>query len=367
MNYNNIRIIGNFWHTRALFDTYDEANDANPKTGRVGVRCHDWLTALFLRLLGKIVTIKSSAGKVIYLNKNSFDAWRARHAAIPEKPVPATSETKPARLVTQVKEVSLPSKTMTLKKSSTKPIVRSPLFSDRFTQNSPEIKTILDTAPRQLDESEKRAIFETLPAYAAPFCDDPLLSDACKALFKKLLVETLNPVNLNAVQPLGGLVSAQGEIALALAQFNEAYFRNESEQHLGCRGSAHADDGTDPWQTIKITAPHILEPGKTSALLLELKRGLDKHYHIKSGGGGDWQAWLELPFEAKMKKEKYDPVCFVDSDTSAIMTPQVMLTLIDIKKIIGVIPDDKAYVAALSNAYYKNYNDDPYATPKTVF
>lgn len=234
-------------------------------------------------------------------------------------------------------------------------------IKERAPDSIPKPKPIVAQADAKV---EPTTIAKALPAYALPFCNDPTISADCKALFKMLFVKVMNPDNIKSVQPLDTLVSENGAITQNLHKFNAKHLAADVTNHLGCRGSMHSANPNDPWQTIKITAPNINEPGRTSELLVELKKGLDKHYHLKSGGGGNWQEWIKLPFEEKMKKDKFDPVCFQDNCNGNIMSPQVMLTLIDIKKIIGIIPNDQAYVEALSNAYYNNnFNNDPYAKP----
>lgn len=42
-----------------------------------GVRCHSWLTSIFLRCLNKITCV-TIGGKVHYLNRNSFEQWKQR-------------------------------------------------------------------------------------------------------------------------------------------------------------------------------------------------------------------------------------------------------------------------------------------------
>lgn len=54
---------------------YDFTQDINPETGKAGIRCHHFITALFLRLLGKIHIEQTADGQTVYLNKNSFHKW----------------------------------------------------------------------------------------------------------------------------------------------------------------------------------------------------------------------------------------------------------------------------------------------------
>ncbi len=56
--------------------SYDYQEDYNPRTEKAGIRCHNWLTAFFLRIIGKIYTFKTESGGKVYLNKNSFIKWR---------------------------------------------------------------------------------------------------------------------------------------------------------------------------------------------------------------------------------------------------------------------------------------------------
>lgn len=96
MKFSNINIIKNGSQSRVLFDTFNRSNDVNPKTGKFGVRCHHWLTAFFLRIIGKIADIKTTNGKTIHLNKNSFNKWRKRHrsemALIQSSSLPSAEE-----------------------------------------------------------------------------------------------------------------------------------------------------------------------------------------------------------------------------------------------------------------------------------
>lgn len=188
-----------------------------------------------------------------------------------------------------------------------------------------------------------------LPAYAKAFYNDSSISEVCKKLFRLIFVDIINPNTIESIQPLEQLVKEKGELANKLREFNVIHFEKDTDNYLGCRGSAHSSNKSDPWQTIKITAPNILALSKTSPILLELKKNLDKHYHLKSGGGGNWNQWLNLSFEDKMKQNKYDPICF--NQNSTIITPQLMLTLIDLRKILGLIKNDKEYITALEQAY----------------
>lgn len=188
-----------------------------------------------------------------------------------------------------------------------------------------------------------------LPAYAKAFYEDSSISIECKELFKIIFIDIIKPNTIESIQPLEKLVGKDGKLTTKLKEFNDIHFKKDFANHLGCRESAHSSNKSDPWQTIKITAPNILEVDKTSVILLELKKNLDKHYHLKSGGGNNWKQWLNLSFEDKMKQNKCDPLCFDQKGT--IMTPQLMLTLIDLKKILGLIKDNKEYITALEQAY----------------
>ena len=92
--YSNVRVFnsGFFHHSRCFLDTFDKKNDINPATQRAGIRCHSLFTALILKIFGKIKEIKTSDGKIIYLNKGSFNAWRKRHAVeIKSQALPSAS------------------------------------------------------------------------------------------------------------------------------------------------------------------------------------------------------------------------------------------------------------------------------------
>lgn len=96
MSFSNINVVNNGSQSRVLFDGFNRTNDRNPNSGKVGVRSHHWFTAFFLRIFGKIVDIKTTDGKSICLNKNSFNKWRARHRSAmtltPHSPLPSAKE-----------------------------------------------------------------------------------------------------------------------------------------------------------------------------------------------------------------------------------------------------------------------------------
>lgn len=79
----NVRVVdyGPFQESRCFFETFDETNDIDPVSQKAGVRCHFWLTALFLKIFGKIEEYKTADGKILYLNRASFEKWRLRHYA----------------------------------------------------------------------------------------------------------------------------------------------------------------------------------------------------------------------------------------------------------------------------------------------
>lgn len=194
-------------------------------------------------------------------------------------------------------------------------------------------------------------VIQALPLYAHSFLQDPAISSTCKDLFKLLFVELINPANIRQLEPLGkNLIPLMKQ---KLVQFNENYLKEKPLLHLGCRGSkAHANNKDDPWQTIKITAPNIQTVGTISQILVDLNNGLHKHYGIQSGGGYDYKSWLELGDRAKGLK-KGDPTCF-EGDRGGkkiIMNPQLQLSLIDIERIIGVIPSEDLYFQKLRGAY----------------
>jgi hypothetical protein len=81
--YSNVRVVNNglFKESRFFFDEFDVNNDINPSTNKAGIRCHHVICALILKIFGKIEEIKTSEGKIFYVNKGSLDNWKNRHWA----------------------------------------------------------------------------------------------------------------------------------------------------------------------------------------------------------------------------------------------------------------------------------------------
>src|SRR5688572_2475098 len=44
-----------------------------------GIQTHSWLTALFLRCFNRIVDVQFDDGRIVHLNKNSFESWKEKH------------------------------------------------------------------------------------------------------------------------------------------------------------------------------------------------------------------------------------------------------------------------------------------------
>lgn len=66
--------------SRILFESYTAENDINPENGKIGIRCHHWFTAFFMRIFGMITHIADNDGIVYHLNRKDFDSWRSRQA-----------------------------------------------------------------------------------------------------------------------------------------------------------------------------------------------------------------------------------------------------------------------------------------------
>lgn len=68
-----------------------------------GIRHHSWLTALFLKCLNKITEVRHTDGRILYLNKGSFDAWKARHQKeFPEAAHPHVYSPNPADAINAI-------------------------------------------------------------------------------------------------------------------------------------------------------------------------------------------------------------------------------------------------------------------------
>lgn len=66
--------------TRTYFENINSKNDNNSQTNEEdGIRSHNWFTALFLSIFGKITTVQTLNGKKIYLNTGSLKKWLNRH------------------------------------------------------------------------------------------------------------------------------------------------------------------------------------------------------------------------------------------------------------------------------------------------
>ncbi|MBA3236831.1 MAG: hypothetical protein H0T62_00585 [Parachlamydiaceae bacterium] len=163
--------------------------------------------------------------------------------------------------------------------------------------------------------------------YSYRVMNDATISQPVKDLFKFLFVDLIRSNNIEEVQPLGSQL-----------EFIKERLKN---MHLGCRGSQHSDDINDPWQTIKITDPTIYEIGKVSELLKELNDVLFEKFGIISNGGDEGVQGVVRG------KQKRTPQCFINSKNE-IMNPQLLISLMDIKRILGMI-DEKAYFKALKN------------------
>jgi len=71
--------------SRCMIEGFNRNDDVDPKSKKTGVRCHNRVTAFFLKLFGKIAEVKNSDGKIVYLNKNSLIKWLARNSKFDTK------------------------------------------------------------------------------------------------------------------------------------------------------------------------------------------------------------------------------------------------------------------------------------------
>ncbi|MFQ5753293.1 MAG: hypothetical protein ACE5HI_14980 [bacterium] len=80
----NVYHTGLFSKSRCSFEIF-EGNDYNPKTKKIGIQCHNRITAFFLRLFGKKTKkIQTEEGKTIYLNRRSYNEWKSwRQSELP--------------------------------------------------------------------------------------------------------------------------------------------------------------------------------------------------------------------------------------------------------------------------------------------
>lgn len=164
--------------------------------------------------------------------------------------------------------------------------------------------------------------------------NDPKISKNAKDLFQLLFIDLVHSENIQKVQPLGTQLELLEE---RLKAFNQIH-----ETKLGCLKTFHSDR-LDPWQTIKITDPTITTVGQISPLLNELNQILFEKYGIQSNGGDD-----SIVIDGKQKNT---PQCFQNKE-GEIIYPQLLLSLIDFKRVLGIIPDKTAYIQALKNAYH---------------
>lgn len=74
MNADLYRIEG-LCHSRLYLSLFQENHKPGQSEDR-GIRCHSWLTALFLSCFNKIERVCDSNGNVIYLNADSFRKWK---------------------------------------------------------------------------------------------------------------------------------------------------------------------------------------------------------------------------------------------------------------------------------------------------
>jgi hypothetical protein len=166
-----------------------------------------------------------------------------------------------------------------------------------------------------------------------PIRNDSPISNNAKDLFRLLFVDLIHSENIQKVQPLGTQLKLLEE---KLKEFNQTHGTK-----LGCLKTFHSDK-LDPWQTIKITEPTITTIGQISPLLTELNQILFEKYGIQSNGGDDC-----IVIDGKQKNP---PQCF-QNDQEEIIYPQLLLSLIDIKRVLGIIPDKASYIQALKDAY----------------
>lgn len=72
-----------FCESRIYFEPFCSIENGKLKLdGERGIRCHGWVMAFFQRLRGNIVDVTLLSGKVVHLNKASFDKWKASKEAL---------------------------------------------------------------------------------------------------------------------------------------------------------------------------------------------------------------------------------------------------------------------------------------------
>lgn len=172
------------------------------------------------------------------------------------------------------------------------------------------------------------------PEYALPVMNDPEISNNAKDLFKLVFIDLIHPENLQKAQPLGHQLNLLQE---KLDEFNQMH-----GTQLFCRKTQHSFGTSDPWQTIKLTEPTITTIDQVSPLLNELNQILFEKYGIQSNGGDDC-----MVIDGRKKNT---PQCF-KNNKGEIISPQLLLSLIDFKRIFGIINDKSSYIKALKDAY----------------
>lgn len=171
--------------------------------------------------------------------------------------------------------------------------------------------------------------------YSFKLLDDPNIKQSVKDLFKLVFVDIINEVNLAQVQPLENQLE---KINLGLKEFATLHNIN-----LVARGSFHSKNPNDPWQTIKITEPNKTV-GEYSQILVDLNDALHEKFEIIGNGGDNCQVLEGV--------KKHDPQCFIQKGTGTKMDPQLLISLIDIKRIVGLFSEEN-YIKALKDAYIK--------------
>lgn len=224
-----------------------------------------------------------------------------------------------------------------LNKESCYKLLRDPKNPDIKYTDAEIINALQNIFKAQVDVAKK-------DQYSLEVMDDPNISDQSKDLFKLLFMDVLNPENIDDVQPLGSQLKC---IEKKLVNFNTTH-----GTHLSFRDSAHAFNKSDPWQTIKITDPSANNEGEISETLKELNDVLFEKFGIQSNGGDDWKKGITAG------KKKYTPQCFVKEGKT--FEPQLLISLIDVKRILGVIPDKETYIKTLGDAYQPHYNNNPF-------
>jgi hypothetical protein len=223
-------------------------------------------------------------------------------------------------------------------------ILRTLHLAYNDTHSSNVTRKLAKLDPQQLTEisaqldSKMPTIFKRVfPTYAKPMMNDPHVSQPVKDLFRLLFIDMITPKNIKHVQPLESQLSALNE---KLKKFNKKHGTS-----LSFMSSAHASDKNDPWQTIKITDPKITTVGQLSPVLAELNDLLFEKYGLQSNGGDNWTKGITAG------QKKYPPACFFHDKQKKVFTPQLLISLIDIARVIGMISTKEEYLKTLSDAY----------------